>query len=88
MLTTYEHKQVAVHHNFGNQCFRHHLITPIMSYTVLDTSGLVTSAPWTNIGVHDRSKVTRLEVSVWEVQTLFKEGSPQGTPTAEDDPQG
>ena len=28
------------------------------------------------------------EVSWQEAQTLFKEGNSQGTPTAEDDPQG
>ena len=33
-------------------------------------------------------QVTRLEVSWWEAQTLFKEGNSQGTLTAEDDPQG
>ena len=33
-------------------------------------------------------EVTRPEVSWQEAQTLFMEGSSQGTPTAEDDPQG
>ena len=50
-------------------------------------AGLLLDRLWTPLFIQ-AVEVTRPEVSWREAQTLFKEGSSQGTPTAEDDPQG